>query len=130
MARYIQISCVSTLNLINQRNVSHIKLSKYCDIDARLLIMHTWRTLQAIYAAHTLKFAVGLHGTQKFHLIVKYKHHQISSAAQTSLQNQNIRLQLTLVLYDIYDFMIDSLMPKNAIYWTLSCMFCNRTNLH
>ena len=27
---------VSTLNLINQRNVSHIKLSKYCDIDARL----------------------------------------------------------------------------------------------
>ena len=29
-------SCLSTLNLINQRNVSHIKLSKYCDIDARL----------------------------------------------------------------------------------------------
>ena len=31
--------CLSTLNLINQRNVSHIydiKLSKYCDIDARL----------------------------------------------------------------------------------------------
>ena len=27
---------MSTLNLINQRNVSHIKLSKYCDIDARL----------------------------------------------------------------------------------------------
>ena len=36
MARYIQILCVSALNLINQRNVSHIKLSKYCDIDARL----------------------------------------------------------------------------------------------
>ena len=33
--RYIQILCLSTLNLINQRNVSHIKLSKYCDIDAR-----------------------------------------------------------------------------------------------
>ena len=36
MARYIQILCLSTLNFINQRNVSHIKLSKYCDIDARL----------------------------------------------------------------------------------------------
>ena len=36
MARYIQILCLSTLNLINQRNVSHIKLTKYCDIDARL----------------------------------------------------------------------------------------------
>ena len=37
MARSIQILCLSTLNLINQRNVSHIKLSKYCDIDARLI---------------------------------------------------------------------------------------------
>ena len=36
MVRYIQILCLSTLNLINQRNVSHIKLSKYCDIDVRL----------------------------------------------------------------------------------------------
>ena len=27
---------VNIENLINQRNVSHIKLSKYCDIDARL----------------------------------------------------------------------------------------------
>ena len=36
MARYIQILCLSTLNLINQRNVSYIKLSKYCDIDACL----------------------------------------------------------------------------------------------
>ena len=35
MACYIQILCLSTLNLINQINVSHIKLSKYCDIDAR-----------------------------------------------------------------------------------------------
>ena len=33
MARYIQILDLSTLNLKNQRNVSHIKLSKYCDID-------------------------------------------------------------------------------------------------
>ena len=40
MARYIQILCLSTLNLINQRNVSHIKLSKYCDIDTRLLTCH------------------------------------------------------------------------------------------
>ena len=31
--------CLSTLNLINQRNVSHIKLSKYCDIDARLAMI-------------------------------------------------------------------------------------------
>ena len=36
MARYIQILCLSALNLIKQRNVSLIKLSKYCDIDARL----------------------------------------------------------------------------------------------
>ena len=36
MARYMQILCLSTLNLINQRNVSHMKLSKYCNIDARL----------------------------------------------------------------------------------------------
>ena len=36
MAHYIQILCLSRLNLINQRNVSHIKLSKYCDIDAHL----------------------------------------------------------------------------------------------
>ena len=36
IACYIQILCLSTLNLINQRNVSHIKLSKCYDIDARL----------------------------------------------------------------------------------------------
>ena len=36
MARHILILCLSTLNLINRRNVSHIKLSKYCDIDANL----------------------------------------------------------------------------------------------
>ena len=36
MARYIQIICLSTWNLKNQRNVSHLKLSKYCDIDAHL----------------------------------------------------------------------------------------------
>ena len=36
MAHYIQILCLSTLPLINQRNVSDIKLSKYCHIDARL----------------------------------------------------------------------------------------------
>ena len=32
--------CLSTLNLINQRNVFHIKLSKYCDIDAHLMSTH------------------------------------------------------------------------------------------
>ena len=43
MARYIQILCLSTvtLNLKNRRNVFHIiiklKLSKYCDIDVRLV---------------------------------------------------------------------------------------------
>ena len=35
--------------------------------------------------AHALKFAVGLHGTQKFHSIVKYKHYQISSGARANL---------------------------------------------
>ena len=35
IACHIQILCLSTLNL--QTNLSHIKLSKYCDIDARLL---------------------------------------------------------------------------------------------
>ena len=30
--------CLSILNLINQRNVSHIELSKYCDTDARLIL--------------------------------------------------------------------------------------------
>ena len=38
MARYIQILCLSTLNPVNQRDVSHIKLSKCCDIDARLVL--------------------------------------------------------------------------------------------
>ena len=33
MARYIQILYLSTFNLKNQRNVSRIKLSRYCDID-------------------------------------------------------------------------------------------------
>ena len=35
--------------------------------------------------AHALRFAVGLHGTQKFHPIVKYKHYQILSGARASL---------------------------------------------
>ena len=35
--------------------------------------------------AHALRFAVGLHGTQKFRSIVKYKHYQISSGAPASL---------------------------------------------
>ena len=35
--------------------------------------------------AHALGFAVGLHGTQKFNPIVKYKHYQISSGARASL---------------------------------------------
>ena len=39
MARYIQIFCLSALNLINHRNVSDIKLPKYCYIDARLVFL-------------------------------------------------------------------------------------------
>ena len=35
--------------------------------------------------AHALRVAVALHGTQKFHPIVKYKHYQISSEARASL---------------------------------------------
>ena len=35
--------------------------------------------------AHDLRFAIGLHGTQKFHPVVKYKHYQISSEARVSL---------------------------------------------
>ena len=34
---------------------------------------------------HALKFAIGVHGAQKFHPIVKYKHYQISSGARASL---------------------------------------------
>ena len=49
--------------------------------------MRTWRTLSAIIFiyAHALRFAVGLHGTQKLHPIVKYEHYQISSGARASL---------------------------------------------
>ena len=36
--------------------------------------------------AHALRFSIGLHGTQKFHPVVKYKHYQISSGARASLQ--------------------------------------------
>ena len=35
--------------------------------------------------AHGFRFAIGLHGTQKFHPIVKYKHYQNSSGARASL---------------------------------------------
>ena len=41
--------------------------------------------------AHALRFAVGLHGTQKFHPIVKYKHYQISSGARASLACLGLR---------------------------------------
>ena len=37
MVHYIQILCLSKLNLVNQRNVSNTKLSKHCDIDACLI---------------------------------------------------------------------------------------------
>ena len=46
MARYIQIFRLSALNLINQRNLSHIKLSKYCGIDARLGLFNGINTFQ------------------------------------------------------------------------------------
>ena len=35
--------------------------------------------------AHALRFAIGLHGSQKFPPIVKCKHYQISSGARASL---------------------------------------------
>ena len=37
------------MNLINQKNVSHIKLSKYCDIDARLINRKKIKTLKINY---------------------------------------------------------------------------------
>ena len=47
--------------------------------------------------AHALRFAVGLHGTQKFHPIVKKKHCQISSEARASHQlpisNTNVHVK-------------------------------------
>ena len=39
---FVRQRCLSTLNLINQRNVSHIKLSKYCNIDARLRLLYSF----------------------------------------------------------------------------------------
>ena len=35
--------------------------------------------------AHALRFAIGLHGAEKFHPIVKNKHYQISRGARASL---------------------------------------------
>ena len=55
-----------------------------------------WRTLQAICAlsyAHALRFAIGLHGAYKFHLIVKYKQYQISSGVRAV----NVRIHTFLV---------------------------------
>ena len=40
---------------------------------------------------HALRFAVGLHGTQKYHPIVKYTHYQISSGARASLYHHSFR---------------------------------------
>ena len=37
--------------------------------------------------AHALRFAIGLHGAQKFDPIGKYKHYQISSGARASLMH-------------------------------------------
>ena len=55
MAHKIQILCLSTLNLINQRNVSHIKLLKYCDIDVRLTILKLMTASSNISPAFTKK---------------------------------------------------------------------------
>ena len=48
------------------------------------LNMCTWRTLEAL-CVYAIRFVVGLHGTQKFHPIVKYEHDQISSGARACL---------------------------------------------
>ena len=37
--------------------------------------------------AHALRFAIGLHGAEKFHPIVKNKHFHISSGARASLSD-------------------------------------------
>ena len=42
-----------------------------------------WRTRYV----HALRFAIDLHGIQKFHPIDKYKHYQISSGVRASLDN-------------------------------------------
>ena len=38
--------------------------------------------------ANALRFAVGLHGTQKSYPIIKYKQYQISSGARASLSKR------------------------------------------
>ena len=38
--------------------------------------------------AHALRFAIGLHGAEKFHPIVKNKHYHISSGARASLEKK------------------------------------------
>ena len=60
-------------------------LTRKMELFQKLFNVDHWRTLQAIYIyAHVLRFATGLHGAQKFHPIVKYKHYQISSGARSS----------------------------------------------
>ena len=41
---------------------------------------------------HALRFAVGLHGTQKSHPIIKYKHYQLSSGARASENNYHVKV--------------------------------------
>ena len=74
---------------------SNSKLNLIFDIEdgtfQKKINMRTWRTLQVICACpHICSWSTSiciLHGTQKFHPIVKYKHrhYQISSGARVSL---------------------------------------------
>ena len=89
LAHTIQILCLSTLNLINQRNVSHIKLSKYCHIDARLAKqeIHEKFFLNVIYPVClsdleitgilTTLFSVSASGPSVSYFCNKYSYHSV-----------------------------------------------------
>ena len=47
--------------------------------------------------AHALRFAIGLHGAEKFHPIVKNKHYHISSGARASLGRQHLLYSIDAV---------------------------------
>ena len=53
--------------------------------DTYLLQDNSVGSVNLLRYAHALRFAVGLHGTQKFHPIVKDRLYQISSGARASL---------------------------------------------
>ena len=63
------------------------------------------------FSARNYFFYNAIHGTQKFHPVVKYKHYQISSRARTSLifitaKFINFTNQLTIIAVRTYDQVI------------------------